>query len=282
MGRVTDKVKSSPIPEKFLKEISETLPDKYKDESNYKTMLDLSRLIYTMVREHSTTVLIAMGSIKMLPRKVEKIQKNLLRLQKRNKRMKHKSLVRLIKLDDVRTHFKNLKSTSDCSNKLANVFFSAYMDVANVNNNLQDYTKQIQKIEEELRNLKKEVSNDLVEKAKEEIEAKNHLERKEMYDKNVKRLEADNEDGKTVWGKIIDESIKHAKKEKLDAEERLRKYTYRMYGWSTFLWKNDVELAKTEVNKWTEKLNKLNEEKKSGYDKKNRRRIEKSKERTFE
>lgn len=267
--RVTDKVKSSPIPEKFLKEISETLPDKYKDESNYKTMLDLSRLIYTMVREHSTTVLIAMGSIKMLPRKVEKIQKNLLRLQKRNKRMKHKSLVRLIKLDDVRTHFQNLKSTSDSSNKLANVFFSAYMDVANVNQNLQDYTKQIQKIEEELRNLKKELSNDLVEKAKEETEAKNHLERKEMYDKNVKRLEADNEDGKTVWGKIIDESIKHAKKEKLDAEERLRKYTYRMYGWSTFLWKNDVELAKTEVNKWTEKLNKLNEEKKSGYDKKN-------------
>merc|ERR1712083_1022507 len=135
--RVTDKVKSSPIPEKFLKEISETLPDKYKDESNYKTMLDLSRLIYTMVREHSTTVLIAMGSIKMLPRKVEKIQKNLLRLQKRDKRMTHKSLVRLIKLDDVRTHFKNLKSTSNSSNKLANVFFSAYMDVANVNQNLQ-------------------------------------------------------------------------------------------------------------------------------------------------
>merc|ERR1712173_113549 len=135
--------------------------------------------------------LIAMGSIKMLPRTVEKIQKNLLRLQKRNKRMKHKSLVRLIKLDDVRTHFQNLKSTSDSSNKLANVFFSAYMDVANVNQNLQDYTKQIQKIEKILRNLKKELSNDLVEKAKEESEAKNHLERKEMYDKNVERLEAD-------------------------------------------------------------------------------------------
>merc|ERR1712083_1215766 len=145
MGRVTDKVKSSPIPEKFLKEISETLPDKYKDESNYKTMLDLSRLIYTMVREYSTTVLIAMGSIKMLPRKVEKIQKNLLRLKMLNKRMAHKSLVRFIKLDDVRTHFQNLKSTSNSSNKLANVFFSAYMDVANVNQNLQDYTKQIQK-----------------------------------------------------------------------------------------------------------------------------------------
>jgi len=267
--RVTDKVKSSPIPKKFQEEISQILPDEYKDESNYKTMLDLSRLIHTMIREYSTTVLLAMGSIKMLPQKVEKIQKTMLRYKKRNKRMAHKSLVRVIKLDDVRTHFQNLKSTSDSSNKLAEVFFSAYMEVANVNNDLQDYTKQIREIEKILRNLKKEVSNALVEKVKEESEAKNSLERKEMYDKNVKNLEDDNKNGKSVWENIIDEGIKNAEKEKLDAEERLRKYTYRMYGWSTFLWKNDVNLAKTEVKKWTEELNKLNEEKKSGYNEKN-------------
>jgi len=266
---VTDKVKSSPIPPKSQEEIAKILPEKYKDESNYKTMLDLSRLISIMVREYSTTVLIAMGSIKMLPRKVEKIQKTMLRLQKRNKRMAHKSLVRVINIDDVRKHFQSLKSTSDSSNKLAEVFFSIYMEVANVNKDLKDLRKSIGINEKKLISLKRERADALVAKVKHESEAKNSLERKEMCDKNISNLEDDNKNGKSVWENIINESIKHAEREKKNSEERLRKYTFNMYGWRTFAWKNDVELAKNEVEKWTQELNKLNQEKKSGYNEKN-------------
>lgn len=266
ISQSTDSIKARDI-KKYREELLPIIPHEYKNEK-LENILDLSKLVYLLVRKYSLTMLLALNEIRMLPSKVEQLKRTLNRYQKRKKTMSVEKMGRLINLDTIKTHFQSLESVCTAGQELSLKFFNVYIEIGGVQSKAKDYLKQIQENTSKIIELKKELAEKLDLQAKREVEAKKSFETARMLVKHVNDLEKNYKDGKSVWVKVIDHGIERAKNEKSNAEERLRDYTYKAWGPFKRVWENDVKLAQEEVDKWTKELQKLRDEKKSGYSKK--------------
>jgi len=258
---ITLELNEKEIPAHMIEEVKKLMPDK-----NIRTVSDLAKLIRSSVEEYSMIVLLSMSKLKRFPTKVKMLAKVAEVYEKvGNKAISINKLKRMFDLKQLEENFKSLRSLTNEGLDLASFFFEMYEKIAPLSKDLKDFLKRKKILNTRLQ---KELNFQEI-ALKEKIAAERNCTLQEdlqaMYGRYIKDLSSSSTDKKTVWAQIVDTDIEKAKTEKVNAEKRLRDYTFRMYGVFTSLWKNDVAQARIDVAKWTEVLDRLTEEKKKGF-----------------
>lgn len=262
------------------RELSDDITSKIKEfvpDEDVNTVFDFAKMIRLSVQNYSTVVLKSMSKLRHLPTKVKKLSKVANSYEKMGKEIiPIPKLERLFNIGELRRSFRNLGHLTNKGLFLANHFFEVYQQIAPISKDLKDFLGQKKKLNTELESALKAQEKVFREKISIERKLKLNQELKAMYQGYIKDLSTSSTNKQSIWATIVDTDIKKAKTEKLNAEQRLRDYTYRMWGAFESTWKNDVELAKIEVEKWTGVLHNLTVEKKKGL--KNDDNMEKKKE----
>jgi len=276
---VTQEINDKPLSPEMIKKIQEIVgPD-----ADPKNMFELSKLIRYTVQEYAVVTLISMAALQSVRGKVNKLHKTL-SLYQRMKKAKYpvSKMTKLFKIEELEKHFQNLQSVSTKGCTLANIFFDSYQSFASVPEALKDYIDRRKKLEDKLETKLLEMGDIIKDKAITEANINSQEKLEKIYNDYSKQFSGDSTNQKATWEKITNDGIEKAKDEKNKSEERLRRYTYRMYGVFTGVWKNDVNLAENEVNKWTSELNRLFAEKKNGFQDNSKIQAEKYYQKSFE
>jgi len=258
---VTTEMNETKVPLKIVQDIQKIMPG-----ASVSNLLEFSVLIRRSVQEYSIVVLKSMLKLKDFPTKVKKLS-NVATMYERMGRelIPVKKLGRLFTVEEVKEIFTSLENLSNQGFLLANYFFDMYQKNAPLSKDLKEYIQKKNSLNTALESAIKKQGEIMREKIIEEEKSKLHEGFKTMYKEYVTDLSDSSTNKRVMWGKIVDTGIQKAKTEKQKAEDRLRKYTYKMYGGYISVWKNDVIQARVEVKTWSERLDKLTEEKKNGF-----------------
>jgi len=258
---VTTEMNGTKVPLKMVKDIQKIMPG-----ASVSNLLEFSVLIRRSVQDYSIVVLKSMLKLKDFPTKVKKLSKIATMYERMGRELiPVKKLERLFTVEEVKEIFTSLENLSNQGFQLANYFFDMYQKNAPLSKDLKDYIQKKNSLNTALELAIKKQGEIMREKIIEEAKFNFHEGFKTMYEEYVTDLSDSSTNKKAVWEKIVDTGIQKAKTEKQQAEDRLRKYTFRMYGVFTSWWVNDVAQARVEVRTWSERLDKLTEEKKNGF-----------------